>query len=101
MPFEELAKLPLEGLSIVGVIFIVGWLVWSGRLVPKSIVNDLVSSREARITDLAAERDKWREAHEKVIEAFDARNDQHAELMELARTTDAFIRALPRGGSRR
>ncbi len=101
MGFEELAKLPVEGIGVVFVVFLVGVMVYRGLLVPKSIVTDLTSSRDARIRDLAEERDKWEGVANKALEALQVRNEQHAELMELARTTDAFIRALPRAGRQR
>lgn len=101
MGFEELAKLPVEGIGVVSVIFIVGWMVFRGLLVPKSTVTDLTTSRDARIKDLAAERDKWESTANKALDALAVRNEQQAELMELARTTDAFIRSLPRAGRNR
>lgn len=101
MGFEELARLPIEGFGIVSLVVFLGFLVYKGLLVPRSVVADLTTSRDARIADLAAERDKLLEAQGKLVEAFNARNEQHAELMELARTTDAFIRALPRAGGNR
>lgn len=101
MGFESLARLPWEGIGIVGVVLILGAMVYNGFLVPKSIVADLTSSRDARIKDLAEERDKWEGVANKALEALQVRNEQQAELMELARTTDAFIRALPRAGGYR
>lgn len=101
MGFETLAKLPWEGIGIVGVVLILGSMVYHGLLVPKSVVADLTSSRDARIKDLAVERDKWEGVANKALEALQVRNEQQSELMELARTTDAFIRALPRAGGYR
>jgi hypothetical protein len=65
------------------------WLVMTGRLVPRSTVED------AR-----ADRDGWRKTAEAEQEINRIRANQFDELLELARTTDQVIRALPQPGQR-
>lgn len=92
------ASLPVEGIGVVGIVVVIGYMVFRGVLVPRPIVQDLVKSRDDRITELATERDKWETAAKTALETLREQTDQTGELMELARTTDAFIRALPRAG---
>ncbi len=97
----DLAALPLEGIGVVGIVATIGYLVFRGVLMPRPVVQDLVKSRDDRIAELATERDKWESAANTALEALREQSDQIGELMEYARTTDSFIRALPRGGNRR
>ncbi len=96
----DIASLPLEGIGVVGIVVTIGYMVYRGVLVPRPIVQDLIKSRDDRITELATERDKWQSAAGKALEALGEQTDQMSELKELARTTDAFIRALPRASGR-
>lgn len=96
------AALPVEGIGVVGIVVVVGYMVFRGVLVPRPIVQDLVKSRDDRIAELAAERDKWESVAGTAVDTLKEQGESLAELMELARTTDAFIRALPRArGSNR
>ena len=56
-------------------------LILTGRLVPRSIYRDK-----------AAEAKEWREVASTVVET-------NKELLEYARTADAILKALPRGGN--
>jgi hypothetical protein len=60
-----------------------------GKLVPRSTLEDAIH-----------DRDEWRAAHRISETARQVHSDQVAELLEHARTTDAFIRSLPHPGGR-
>lgn len=85
----------LNGLGVVGVIVFGGWLVASGRLVTRREVDRRDTDHVREITDIAHDRDEWRTAHRISETARQVAADQVDELLEHARTTDAFIRALP------
>ena len=74
----------LNGIGVVGVILVFGWMLATGRLFTR-----------AQFDDVMHDRDEWRAAHRISETARQVGQDQVAELLEHARTTDAFIRALP------
>jgi len=59
-------------------------LIFRGAMVPRRTYDDMVH-----------DRDEWRAAHRISETARQVSADQVDELLEHARTTDAFIRALP------
>jgi len=73
----------LNGGGVVGVVLLVGWLIFTGRLVPRTTYEDVMH-----------DRDEWRAAHRISETARQVAADQVDELLEHARTTDAFIRSL-------
>jgi hypothetical protein len=84
-----------NGVGVVGVVLIVGWLMWTGRLVPRTWVDTMRADHERELEDIKHDRGEWRAAH-RISEAARAEAvGQVKELLEHARTTDAFIRALP------
>lgn len=74
----------LDNVGAIGVVLLVAWLLFTGRLVTR---------REA--DDIRHDRDEWRAAHRISETARQVLSDQGQELLEHARTTDAFIRSLP------
>lgn len=74
----------VDNLGVVGVVLLVGWLVFTGRLVPRRTYEDIIH-----------DRDEWRAAQRISETARQVAADQVDELLEHARTTDAFIRSLP------
>lgn len=76
LTFDTLAPSALAGLCVL--------LILTGRLVPRRTVEDITH-----------DRDEWRAAH-RISEAARAEAaSQVEELLEHARTTDAFMRSLP------
>lgn len=67
-----------------------------GRLVPRATVNDVRADRDARIAELAQERDTWRAAYMEEAAARRVAQDQVGELLEFGRTADHVLRSLPR-----
>lgn len=88
-----LGDIPLSSLTPLGMLVLVVGLPYlqmaRGKLVPRSALEDVIH-----------DRDEWRAAHRISETARQTSADQVEELLEHARTTDAFIRALPqpRGG---
>lgn len=80
----------------VTVVAAIVMLILRGSLVPHSILRDLRSDRDARIKELAAERDTWRAAHQVSEDARHIAQAQVGELLELSRTADHVLRSLPR-----
>ncbi len=68
----------------VALLFATIWLIFTGRLVPRSAIDDV-----------RQDRDGWRKAAEAEQEINRVQAGQLSELLELARTTDQVIRALP------
>lgn len=82
----------LEGIPISDLFNASGWivaagLVLAGLLIPRRTYKDIVH-----------DRNEWRAAHRISEAARQVSADQVDELLEHARTTDAFIRSLPHPG---
>jgi hypothetical protein len=78
----------------VGVLsmFVVGLLV--GRIIPRSVLNDVRADRDARLAEERARGEQWRAAY--LVEAERGRilSGHVGELLELSRTTHAIVAAL-------
>lgn len=85
--------IPLSALTPLGMLVLVLGLPYlqiaRGKLVPRSTLDDVIH-----------DRNEWRTAHRISESARQEGADQVAELLEHARTTDAFIRSLPHPGGR-
>lgn len=80
---------PLSALTPLGMLVLVLGFPYlqmaRGKLVPRSALEDIIH-----------DRNEWRAAHRISETARQTSADQVEELLEHARTTDAFIRSLPR-----
>jgi hypothetical protein len=83
----------------VAILSIVALLVFLGRLVPRRTLDDLRADRDARIQEIAAERDTWRAAHRESEAARQVAQGQVGELLELSRTAGHVLTALPQPAS--
>jgi hypothetical protein len=92
---SELTGIGLVQGGAAAVLVLVALMVFTGRLVPRSVLEDVRKDRDARLAELAAERDSWRAAHSLSEEARHIDQDSVRELLEVARTTDHVMRALP------
>lgn len=85
--------LPLSTLTPIGLLVLVAVFPYlqmaRGKLVPRSTLDDVIH-----------DRDEWRASHRISETARQVSADQVSELLEHARTTDAFIRAFPHPGGR-
>ncbi len=93
----------LTNLSAAGILAMTVLGILRGWLVPRKVLEEARADREARLSDMRAQVDDWKAA----FQAADARATvlagQVGELLELARATDEFVRALgarPRGATR-
>lgn len=77
---------PATGVS--GILSLVVMLVLWGKLVPKSALDDLRADKDKQI-------DTWRQAYERSEEAREVMRGQITELLQVARTTNHVIEALP------
>lgn len=73
-----------DGLGVVGVVIIVGWLVMTGRLVPRRTYDDKVHEANEWRTE---SRIKDAQIHEK--------DTQLQHLAEVGRTVDHIMRSMP------
>ncbi|MDX3527126.1 hypothetical protein P1P75_11900 [Streptomyces sp. ID05-39B] len=69
-------------------------LIFLGRLVPRSVLEDVRKDRDARVAEILAERDTWRDAHRESERARMEAQSQVGELLELSRTADHVLRAI-------
>lgn len=81
---SELLGIPIEVLTPAGLLGLVILFIVMGRLVPRRTMEDVIR-----------DRDEWRAAHKISEESRAELAGQTKELLEYARTTDAFIRSLP------
>ncbi|MFC7794668.1 hypothetical protein [Streptomyces cinereoruber] len=81
----DLFGLTPANLSVSGLLALVVLLVLTGRLVPRSTLQDMRD-----------ERDKWQAAHAESEAARQAERDQVTELLELSRVAGHVLSALPR-----
>ncbi|TXS39701.1 hypothetical protein [Streptomyces sp. t39] len=92
---SELFGLKVGDAGAIGLVVIVVLLILTGRLVPRSTVEDVRADRDARLAELTSERDTWRDAHKESEVARQVAQGQVGELLELSRTADHLLRSLP------
>lgn len=66
-----------------------------GRIHPQATIDRMVAEHTRVVEDIAHDRDEWRAAHRISETARQVAADQVDELLEHAKTTDAFIKAIP------
>jgi F0F1-type ATP synthase membrane subunit b/b' len=76
------------------IVTLVVLLILLGRLVPRSVLEDVRKDRDARVAEVIAERDTWRAAHRESEAARIEAQNQVGELLELSRTADRVLRAI-------
>lgn len=89
------------GGALVALIVFAVLAVWRGWLVPKSTVDKLDEAvarveavQEKRLAESVARESEWKAAWLASEKARALQADQIGDLLELAKTTDAFIRGL-------
>lgn len=58
--FSEFSLVLANGVGVVGVVLIVGWLVWTGRLIPKATHDREIAYLTDRIEDEQHNGTEWR-----------------------------------------
>jgi hypothetical protein len=98
MDLEELIKgLSVGDIGFPGLLTLAIYLILSGKLVPRSVVEDVRSDRDERIKAMAEDRDIWKDAYHVSEAGRDKQGTILTELFEYAKTTDHFIRSLQSG----
>lgn len=69
-------------------------LILRGNLVARSVLEDVRKDRDARVAELAKERDAWRDAHRESEAARIEAQSQVGELVELSRLSAHVLRAI-------
>jgi hypothetical protein len=89
-----LAALPLNTLSVGGLCALAVVSLWRGWIVPAPTVRELVKMRDDRIAELVAERIDNKATITLKDEALRELTGQSHELLELAKTGNALMRAI-------
>lgn len=93
------AGLSVQDISTVGTLLLVVMLILLGWLVPRKVVKDMRDDRDARLVEARTETANWQKAYQASDAARELQAGQLGQLMELAKTTDQFIRTLQRAAS--
>ncbi len=80
--------------GVVALVTLFVLFIYLGRLVPRSVVDDVRKDRDDRLQELVSERDSWREAFRESEAARVEAQSQVGELLELSRTADHVLRSL-------
>lgn len=87
----EWTNLPIVQGGAVTVLLAVLWMVFTGRLVPRQTVDDILANHADRLADKRTQISEWREAH-RISEA--AREKQDGALREALEVAKAAEQAL-------
>lgn len=91
---SELMGVNIAQGGAVALVTLVVLLIYRGLLVPRSVLEDVRKDRDARVADLVAERDAWRQAYRESESARVEAQNQVGELLELSRVADHVLRAI-------
>lgn len=105
----SLDGLPLvlaNGIGVVGVVLIVGWLVWTGRLVPRAtheahvaLLAERIKDAAVRAEDSAHSESEWRtESRIKDQQIAELTQQNTSMLNAFGPTLTDFLRGLRRAG---
>lgn len=75
-------------LGPAGLLAVVVIMILTGRLVPRSALDDLRADKNSQI-------ETWKTAYEKSVSAQDVQREQIAALLDASRVTTHVIQALP------
>lgn len=84
----DFSKFLVPNLGFGGVVLLVVLLVLWGKLVPRSHLEDIRTDKDQQIKT-------WQQAYNRSEEARDIMRGQITELLQIARTTNSVIEALP------
>ncbi len=71
------------------------YLVFTGKLVPRSTLKDLRQDRDDRVAEARAETTVWREAYESSKRANEALAIQLNQMLEVGHTANRVLQSLP------
>lgn len=90
--FFDATTLQVSAAALVTLVVI---LVLTGRLVPRRVVEDLRSDRDAQLAAARAEAATWQRAYEIEQHARRVQAEQIEALLEVGRTTSRVLGVLP------
>lgn len=93
------AGMSIDNPTAVGVLLLVVLFILVGWLVPRRVVKDMRDDRDARLVEARTETTNWQTAYHAADAARELQAIQLGQLLELAKTTDQFIRTLQRAAS--
>lgn len=96
----DLTSLPIVSGGATAILSMFVMLIFWGKIVPKSTVDDIRTQYEAENTKLRADRDQWQTAYNDERKLTGELVQQVRTLMEVAYTADTVISALPAAGTR-
>jgi len=70
------------------------YLVLTGKIVPRSVVDDIRADRDARVATANEEKSVWREVAETSDKRADVLSGQVGQLLEYARVSDHLLRSI-------
>lgn len=88
-------------LTAGGIVAIAVLLVFIGQLIPRWVVTQIKAQADAAVKSAQLEAANWRTAYQAVVQAREVQAKQLDDLLELATTSDAFIRSLQHASMRR
>jgi len=77
----DFAQLPIVQGGAVVVLLAVVWLIYTGRLVPRSTLDDVRADRDARVKEANDDAEAWRRLWESEHEAHDLTRRAYTEEM--------------------
>lgn len=86
---EEIPFGLFDGLGVVGVVILVGWLIMTGRLVPRKTHEDSIH-----------EANEWRTESRIKDQQIAEKDTQLRYMAEVGRTVDSIMRAMPHTAGR-
>ena len=86
----------LDGFGTVALVVLVGWSVFSGRVVPRSTLDFTRALYETRIASLEHELDEWRDTARIAEQQIETVLTNQGALRTQMTTITAFIEALPK-----
>ncbi|PZG20592.1 hypothetical protein [Nonomuraea aridisoli] len=81
---EGLLQLPIVQGGAVVVLLAIIWLIATGRLVPRSTLEDVRADRDARLREAAADAEEWRTLWQKERDAHELTREAHARELRAA-----------------
>ncbi|MEW2393082.1 hypothetical protein AB0933_32450 [Streptomyces venezuelae] len=91
---SELMGINASDAGAAAIVVFVVLLIIVGRLVPRSVLEDVRKDRDDRLQALIGERDAWREAYRESESARIQSQAQVGELLELGHTATTVLRAI-------
>jgi hypothetical protein len=81
-----------NGVGVVAVVAILGWLMASGRLLPRSFVERMEAQYQRELNDIGHDRDEWRAAHRISEQArLEEREHNRGLVEDLGATVTSFL----------